>query len=293
MGSQANFNPAYELSNNDSLLVALFIAAILHVVIVLGVNFTPPKPEHFSRSIEVTLVNTPAQQAPKDARFLAPDNQLGAGRHDQKPEPQQLKLPGSGSPANRQAGKPAQQQHSEAAATQKILTRHQARQKIIPAHKPALTAGDQPHPHLSPDRVQQQIAQLGAEIRQSQQSSEDSRITFISEVSAHKYVAAQYLKDWETKVERIGNLNYPQVAAKKNFSGSLTMNVTINADGSIHGITIVRSSGSTALDEAARQIVRMSAPFAPLPLDLLKELNPKILGITRIWKFSDEAMTAR
>jgi protein TonB len=46
------------------------------------------------------------------------------------------------------------------------------------------------------------------------------------------------------------------------------------------------------LDEAAKRIVRMSAPFAPLPADLLKELD--VLVITRVWKFSDESgMTSR
>ena len=146
---------------------------------------------------------------------------------------------------------------------------------------------------MNPELLQQQLAQLGSEIRQHEISSEKSNITFVSEISAHKYVAAQYLKDWENKVERVGNLNYPEVAAKKNFSGTLIMDVTINADGSLHDMIIKRSSGTPALDEAAKQIVRMSAPFPPLPLDLLKELNPKILGITRIWKFSDESMTAR
>ena len=106
-------------------------------------------------------------------------------------------------------------------------------------------------------------------------------------MSAHKYVAAQYMKDWESKVERTGNLNYPEAAAKKNFSGTLTMDVGIKADGSIYSIRVSRSSGNPALDEAAKKIVRMSAPFAPLPLDIRKELD--VLVITRVWKFSDES----
>jgi protein TonB len=140
--------------------------------------------------------------------------------------------------------------------------------------------------------LQQQIAQLGTEIRLSQQSAEQTKIKFVESVSAHKYIAAQYMKDWEDKVERTGNLNYPEVAAKKNFSGTLTMDVGINADGSIYSIRINQSSGNPALDEAAKRIVRMSAPFAPLPTDLQKELD--VLVITRVWKFSDESgMTSR
>ena len=142
-------------------------------------------------------------------------------------------------------------------------------------------------PHLSPELLQQQISQLGSDIRQQQLSNDNQRVKFIDSVSASKYVAAQYLRDWESKVERTGNMNYPEVAMQKNFSGTLTMDVGIKADGSIYSIRINQSSGNPALDEAAKKIVRMSAPFAPLPTDLLKELD--VLIITRVWRFSDQS----
>ena len=148
-------------------------------------------------------------------------------------------------------------------------------------------------PALSMAAVQQQLAEMGAHIRQDTIYAEQQSVTHVAEVKANKFLASQYLHDWERKVERIGNLNYPEVAAKKNFSGTLTMEVTINPDGSLHAIFITRSSGNRRLDDAALQIVKMSAPFAPLPSELLKELNPKVLGITRVWKFSDESMTTR
>jgi protein TonB len=70
------------------------------------------------------------------------------------------------------------------------------------------------------------------------------------------------------------------------------MDVGINADGSIYSMRIVKSSGNPILDEAAKRIVKMSAPYAALPADLLREIN--VLVITRVWKFSDETgMTAR
>jgi len=100
------------------------------------------------------------------------------------------------------------------------------------------------------------------------------------------------VKDWEDKVERTGNLNYPEAARHRKTPQSLTMDVGINADGSIYSIRIARSSGNPALDEAAKRIVKMSAPFAALPAELLQEVN--VLVITRVWKFSDETgMTTR
>ncbi len=67
-------------SANDSLLVALFIAAVLHVFILIGINFTIPKPEKINKPIEITLANTVAKKAPKKASHLAQDNQMGGGK---------------------------------------------------------------------------------------------------------------------------------------------------------------------------------------------------------------------
>jgi protein TonB len=289
--NQAIFNSPAPLSNNDSLLIALFFAAVIHVVIGLGVNFTMPQPEQVSRSIDITLVDMPAQKAPEKAQFLAQENQLGAGEQSQKPEPTPQQLPSQSHSEVKQLKKVEPEQDKPKAA-KNLITQKKAEKKIVTAVKPGTGYHTEKRPQLSAEMLQQQIAQLGTEIRLSQQSAEQTKIKFVDSVSAHKYIAAQYMKDWEDKVERTGNLNYPEVAAKKNFSGTLTMDVGIKADGSIYSIRINQSSGNPALDEAAKRIVRMSAPFAPLPVDLRKELD--VLVITRVWKFSDESgMTSK
>jgi protein TonB len=288
------FEPPAPLSNNDTLLIALFLAAVIHVVIGLGVNFTAPQPENVSRSIDITLVNMPAQKAPEAAQFLAQENQLSAGEQSVKqepspPPPQQLPSQADNQPKPAKKSEPEQ---SEPKAAKKLITQKKAEKKILTASRPDTGKHVEKRPQLSAETLQQQIAQLGTEIRLSQQGAEQTKIKFVDSVSTHKYVAAQYMKDWEDKVERTGNLNYPEVAAKKNFSGTLTLDVGIKADGSIYSIRISQSSGNPALDEAAKRIVRMSAPFAPLPADLQKELD--VLVITRVWKFSDESgMTSR
>jgi len=287
MTNKALFIHSATLSNNDSLLIAIFIAVIVHIVLVLGMNFTTPQAERINKSIDITLVNTPAKKAPKRADFLAQEHQLGAGEQPKKPEPPAQKLPSQGNSQAKQIKKSAPEENKPK-VPQKIITQEKAEKKVVTASKTA-AVNHQPenHPQLTAESLQQQIAQLGTEIRQSKPSAEQAKIKFIDAVSAHKYVAAQYMKDWESKVERTGNLNYPEAATKKNFSGTLTMDVGVNADGSIYSIRINRSSGNPALDEAAKKIVRMSAPFAPLPLELRKELD--VLVITRVWKFSDES----
>ncbi len=285
------FEPPSELSNNDSLLIALFLAAVIHVVIGLGVNFTAPHPEEISRSIDITLVNMPTQKAPEKAQFLAQENQIGSGEQSSKPEPPPQQLPSQGNNQPKQIKK-SEPEQSKPKAAKKVITQKKAEKKIVTATKPDTKKHAEKHTQLSAEMLQQQIAQLGTEIKLSQQGAEQTKIQFVESVSAHKYIAAQYMKDWEDKVERTGNLNYPEVAAKKNFSGTLTMDVGIKADGSIYSIRINQSSGNPELDEAAKRIVRMSAPFAPLPADLRKELD--VLVITRVWKFSDESgMTSR
>ncbi len=285
MAKKTAFQPTTILSKNDPLLVALFAAAVIHLAIVLGVNFTAPKNEKFNRSIDITLVNTPAPKAPPEAKFLAPDNQVGAGEQVQKATPPQQQLPSQGE-SEHKIIKKAAEVANKPKSVEKILTQPRAVQKVETQDRPDDGESEQ-RPRLDAETLRSQLAQLGTEIRLSQQSSDNNKIKRVSQVSTHQFLAAQYQKDWESKVERIGNMNYPEVAAKRNFSGRLTMDVGIKADGSVQSIVVTRSSGHPTLDEAAKNIVKMSAPFAPFPIELLKEVN--ILVITRVWTFSDES----
>ncbi|OAI02907.1 energy transducer TonB [Methylomonas methanica] len=287
------------LSQGDSLLTALFVAAVLHVIVLLGVNFTAPQPPKINRSIEITVAHAPVKKAPKDAKHLAAEHQIGAGEETRKPEPPQQKIATQeqtlSPPVKKVIPHPVVPQVKPVA--EKLLTQAKAPVKVVtepeqPVELPEAVEVQESAPKLSPEALQQQITQLGERIRNTQQSAQDTKIKFVNSISTHKYLAAQYVKDWEDKVERTGNLNYPEAARKKGVSQSLTMDVGINADGSIYSMRIVRSSGNSALDDAAKRIVKMSAPFAALPDDLLREVN--VLVITRVWKFSDETgMTAR
>lgn len=285
------------LSGDDSLLLAVFIATVVHVGILLGINFKAPQPMKINKSIEVTLSHAPLKKPPKQAMYLAPDHQLGAGDKTQKPKPLTQSLPSPQSALEAKVEQEKQvRQEAKKPTPQKVLTQAKSPVKIAAPSKTVDEATEemaQQTPKLTAEALQEQIAQLGERIRNSRKSSEDSKIKFVKSVSTHKYLAAQYVKDWEDKVERTGNLNYPEAARNnRGKSQTLTMDVGINADGSIYSIRIARSSGNPALDEAAKRIVKMSAPYAPLPAELLKEVN--VLVITRVWRFSDETgMTTR
>jgi protein TonB len=176
---------------------------------------------------------------------------------------------------------------SKAEIEQKILTQQKAEQKIVIPSNPNTSSRPETHQHLSAAMLQQQIIEEATETTQRPSVMQEKTIKSVNQVSANKSVAAQYKRDWDTKVERIGNLNYPEVATKAGFSATLTMDVGIKIDGSIDSMRITQSSGNPELDEAAKRIVRMSAPFPPLPTALRSELD--VLKITRVWKFSDES----
>jgi periplasmic protein TonB len=109
--------------------------------------------------------------------------------------------------------------------------------------------------------------------------------TFIG-ARTKEYRFAMYVEAWRQKVERVGNLNYPEAARTQKLYGQLQLTVSIKADGSIEEIKINRSSGQKVLDDAAKRIVELSAPFAVFPADVKKDTD--ILSITRTWTFTQE-----
>jgi len=109
-----------------------------------------------------------------------------------------------------------------------------------------------------------------------------------------EYAAAAYHESWRKKVERIGNLNYPQKAKRQRINGDLMLSVDINPDGSVppDGIVVSRSSGHKVLDDAAVKIVRLAAPFSPIPANVLKDND--MITIIRTWKFeTDKGLLSR
>jgi len=270
--------------NNDNILFSMLgIAIVVHVLVILGINFKYPHTNKQSRSLAVTLVTNSAKKAPKKAEFLAQNNQLGAGEKKSKPNPATLKIASSG----QQKNKPAQQSSAkQTVAIKKQFLAQKKSENTLQVSKKTDKTAEKITPKLSMASLQAQIAELGAKIRYQQPSSNENRIKFVNSVSAHKYLASQYISDWQRKIESMGNLNYPNIAKRAGFTQSLVMDVGIKPDGTIYSLRIRKSSGYPALDTAAKRIVRLSEPFPALPQELLKELD--VLVITRVWKFTDK-----
>jgi protein TonB len=177
----------------------------------------------------------------------------------------------------------------------KQLMTTQARSKTAVA--PRLEAQQpQEEPQIAPsaaDIVQRgmEIARLEAQIaREWENYQQRPRRRFIG-ARTQEFRFAQYIENWRAKIERVGELNYPQAARDQKIYGTLVVTVSIKSDGSLEGVEINRPSGQRILDAAALRIVRLSAPFAPFPADIARDTD--ILSITRTWIFtrSDQLVT--
>jgi protein TonB len=146
-----------------------------------------------------------------------------------------------------------------------------------PSAEPARSGLDLASSAMSIARLEGQIA------RQMEEYNQRPRKKFIG-ARVEEYRFAQYVEDWRQKIERIGNLNYPD-AAKGRLYGSLTLSVVIKANGDLKQVDVIRSSGQVLLDDAARRIVRMAAPYAAFPEAIRRDIDE--IDITRTWTFTN------
>ena len=131
-----------------------------------------------------------------------------------------------------------------------------------------------------------EIARLEAELAAMQTSyAQQPRVRRISSGAKMSSEEALYLRQWEERVERIGNLNYPEAARSQNLGGRLRLMVVIAADGRILEAQLLTGSGHSLLDDAALRILNLAAPFAPLPESIRAKAD--VLEIIRTWQFGD------
>jgi protein TonB len=129
-----------------------------------------------------------------------------------------------------------------------------------------------------------EMVNLSEEINQSMQAyAKRPKQVYVS-ARTQEFKYANYMVEWVKKVERVGNLNYPDAARREGVSGKLLLDVALNPDGSVRNITVLKSSGHAAIDEAAIRIVNLAAPYPPFSPEISKEAD--ILHITRTWEFS-------
>jgi protein TonB len=272
---------------------AVIVSLVLHVLIIAGVGVQlPQRPQRddLSPRLEIVLVNAQSKAAPAKADVLAQHNLDGGGNTDEK---QRARSPLPVLPDQKLesdvklALKRVERLEREA---KELMTQKQST-AVVETAPASPKAAPQPEAEAAPvpqgsDLLQRsiEIARLEAQIaRDLNAYQERPRKRFIG-ARAQEVRFARYVEDWRQKIERVGDMNYPQAARDQRLQGRLLVTVGVKADGSLDSVDINRPSGFKVLDEGARRIVQLAAPFSAFPAEIAKDTD--ILYITRWWTFT-------
>ena len=278
-------------AQKSPMFTSLPVALFLHAVLIFATGFMMPEPNPVRKStlLDITLVNTNSEFAPKDADFIAQANQEGGGTLDEK---KRITSPlASENPNTTDGDQTFASEESAPEVTPKpkpqVLTTKGNTQKKI---NKQITEEEIQEPTIRNAEVSEkseEIRMLMAETsEQEQRYARRPRIHFVDSISAKSSVEARYINNWAKKLERIGNINFPNEAIRLSLSGTLILNATLDRSGRVVEMQIDVSSGSRVLDKAALRIVKLAAPYEPLPKDIRQKYDR--LNITRSMVFHKE-----
>jgi protein TonB len=275
---------------SDSLAIAAAVAVGLHAAVIglVHFEFLGRKPDDVPSSLDVVMVEFATEEAPEEADFLAQATQRGGGTAETVDRPAEPVAT-----SREEAVAPIEQEATDAASREQPEQVDETVQVESSDPAPAVREETEADPDVEVS-TSELIEQSHSMARASTERFSDAadyperpRRKFVS-ANTREHLYAGYMRSWVSKVERVGNLNYPERARRDNLAGALVLSVDVFEDGSIGRIRVLRSSGHDVLDEAAVRIVRLSAPFAPLPEEIRREVD--VLTITRTWQFSSSGV---
>jgi len=269
----------------DRLATAVFLAALLHGLVILGIRFTSPSSdEQPLPTLEVLLVpEGPAEPANPEASYISGRDQRGTGTTRERlrtslPEASARLLEHAGEPGGEAFAPPAS---NTAAGGTRVLAsssqdaRHvQAGDELERAESTAVPIESRPLPQVG---VHASAAEEALRLRGT--PAPDDRLLADTRESA----IAEYLDGWKRRIERVGTVNFPDAARRSALSGNPVLEVSIGADGHLERVVVRRSSGHPELDAAALRIVRLASPFDPFP-PAMRDSYPR-LRFAYEWQF--------
>jgi protein TonB len=283
----AHFPPGPAAALSPALRNALLASIVLHAA-VLSVRFGLPDPARLRplpQTLDVVLVNSKSPTRPVEAEVVAQAN-LDRGGDTEENRRAATPLPVTRTVERGEDLKRARKRAAELEAKQRqLMTRLQA-EAAVPAQPATPAPANEPQPTPSGADLMNSalaLARMEAQIaRRIEEYNKRPRKQFVGARAAESRFA-QYVEDWRLKIERIGNLNYPE-GARGRIYGSLRLTVSLKPDGSIDDVQIDRPSEHRILNEAALKIVRLAAPFGAFPAEIRKDTD--LLVITRTWTFA-------
>lgn len=253
----------------DRLPPMLFLAALIHGILIIGVTFNAVLGDEFSDaiSLEVTIVADPDPSAlqPDDAEYLAQANQAGAGNTQEQARPSSRVA--SVVPVDNVGeidGDAAEDSTAQVDVADQVLTSRTEQD---------LDVVDRPREEPMPEESRAAMLEAGVEVTLPLPQDDIARAAIrdsnprelVTSVDTKESKIAAYLSTWKTKIESLGIRYFPEQGLVDGITGSPTLEVTITASGQLHDVIVRRTSGSKALDQAALNILRRAAPFDPFP----------------------------
>lgn len=270
---------------NLSLSLSMLVSIAAHAFALWGIALVLPDPKivpNLNQPLQVVLVNSQSRSRPQKADALAQANLDGGGN---TAEDRQAKTPlptlqddPRFTPEQQTKSVALLEEESKRLLTQIKNDRSVAQPELVKQNTVASMSGE--------DLVQKSLEIIRLEAQINKEHDAYQKLPRRKNIGARtqEYRFAQYIEDWRVKVERIGNLNYPEQARRQQIFGKLVLSVSIRADGSLENIEVSRSSGQRILDAAAVRIVKLAAPYSPFPPDITRDTD--ILTIVRTWTFT-------
>lgn len=280
--------------SHDRLGFAFCVALALHAAFILGVSFNREDRTVAAPKLEITLAQHQTENAPQEADFLAQSNQQGSGTLEEKAMLTTRKMANFQDTTIHDVSVQQQQKRQQlSAATPTITSTAESKRKTVikPLTELSEPADSNANDTMTIAQRSLEIASLEAKLDIQQYAyAKRPRIRRLTSMATKQSDDALYLHNWRTKVEAIGNQNYPSKAKQQALFGSLRLVVSLLPNGDVHRVKILESSGHKILDQAAIKIVHLAAPYDPFPQKMSREVD--VLEIIRTWRFHRDRLTS-
>ena len=278
----------------DRLPAMLFLAALVHGVLIIGVTFNAELADRFANviALEVTIVANPDQQIdrPDDAEYLAQASQEGGGNTTEQVR----------ASAPLQSAMTVDNDGMEDGTALVDADTHQQSADEVLASQDASDRQVEIEPRTDP-QTENSIAivmeagneatlPLPQEDPASMLIHADEPRQLIISADTRESVIATYLDNWKRRIEAVGASYLPQLGDLDNITGSPTLMVRIDVTGDLLEAVIRKSSGSTILDLAALDILRRASPFNPFPPEISAEYDT--VRFEYKWLFASQLVTS-
>ena len=288
-------NPLAPLSiqshSHRRLMWALGLSILLHAIFVTVKWIAPSSIDRIfqSKALEVVLVNARSTQAPDKAQALAQVNLAGGGQV----AGMQLESSPLSASSQDQSGIDLQQVEKkiEALKSEQLRLIQQLKRELFElSNHPPSGSQSSTDPESWLERQKLLSKQLARIEKQSQALQGGLKKRYIGPATQES-VFARYYDKMRRTIETTGTENFPQAGGEKLY-GSLTMVITLNANGKVIQTEIAKGSGRAILDQRALAIVQGASPFDSFTADMKRQAD-QLVVVTRFNFARDETLETR